>query len=225
VESICTQSGAPADCHKIGVSRASDNKKNQGLDNTGVAKPSANTTPSKQPHTVWEDAKEALLINDIQRVYVTTKKLVTDTVNYVGGDDKEKQAAGSSFRANWQEYVGLGMMLITRGRSSETAGSLAKPGTYRPARALPRDAHGNPMPDSVLPHTQLGTATSRRAGEYTQAREWGYDEKGNLVPIRDIDFTDHGRPQNHTNPHQHDYVPNPTGGTSQHGPAKPMEWP
>lgn len=79
---------------------------------------------------MWEDAKEALLINDIQRVYVTTKKLVTDTVNYVGGDDKEKQAAGSSFRANWQEYVGLGMMLITRGRSSETAGSLAKPGTY-----------------------------------------------------------------------------------------------
>ncbi|WP_198043672.1 RHS repeat-associated core domain-containing protein [Janthinobacterium sp. 1_2014MBL_MicDiv] len=206
-----------------GNAKASSSKENTS--NEGADKVTANTTPSKQPHTVWEDAKEALLINDIQRVYVTTKKLVTDTVNYVGGDDKEKQAAGSSFRANWQEYVGLGMMLITRGRSSETAGSLAKPGTYRPARALPRDAHGNPMSDSVLPHTQLGTATSRRAGEYTQAREWGYDEKGNLVPIRDIDFTDHGRPQNHTNPHQHDYVPNPTGGTPQHGLAKPMEWP
>ena len=28
-----------------------------------------------------------------------------------------------------------------------------------------------------------------------------------------IDFTDHERPQNHLNPHQHEWIPNPTGGT------------
>ena len=42
---------------------------------------------------------------------------------------------------------------------------------------------------------------------------------------RDIDFTDHGRPKEHPNPHQHDYIPNPTGGTLQHGPAKDLEIP
>ncbi len=32
-------------------------------------------------------------------------------------------------------------------------------------------------------------------------------------PVKDIDFTDHGRPQNHPNPHEHKWKPNPTGGT------------
>ncbi|MEC4780278.1 hypothetical protein IEKLDGGM_24815, partial [Escherichia coli] len=73
-------------------------------------------------------------------------------------------------------------------------------------------------------HPQLGTKSGRK-GDYTQAREWGYDENGNLVPKRDIDFTDHGRPKEHPNPHQHDYIPNPTGGTLQHGPAKDLEIP
>ncbi|EPY1675372.1 RHS repeat-associated core domain-containing protein, partial [Salmonella enterica subsp. enterica] len=97
-------------------------------------------------------------------------------------------------------------------------------GTYRPDRPLPRDKYGNPIPDVDAPHTQLGTKSGRK-GDYTQAREWGYDENGNLVPKRDIDFTDHGRPNEHPNPHQHDYIPNPSGGTSQHGPARPMEMP
>jgi len=97
-------------------------------------------------------------------------------------------------------------------------------GSYRPDRPLPRDKNGNPVPDTDLPHTQLGSKSGRR-GKYTQAREWGYDENGKLVPKRDIDFTDHGRPVEHPNPHQHDFVPNPTGGTPQHGPAKPLEIP
>ncbi len=81
-------------------------------------------------------------------------------------------------------------------------------GDYRPDRALPRDKHGNPVPDTNLPHTQLGTKKGRK-GNYTQARE--FDANGK--PVRDIDFTDHGRPENHPNPHQHRYVPNETGGT------------
>lgn len=60
-----------------------------------------------------------------------------------------------------------------------------------------------------------------RKGEYR-----GYDDNGKLVPIRDIDFTDHGRPKEHSNPHhQHDYLPNPTGGTPQHGPAVELVMP
>ena len=97
------------------------------------------------------------------------------------------------------------------------------PGTYRPDRLLPRDEYGNPLPepDAEGPHTQLGTQTGR-SGDYTQARE--FDENGN--PVRDIDFTDHGRPDvpGHTNPHEHPYVSNPTGGTPQRGPARPFTW-
>ncbi|MFA8330530.1 RHS repeat-associated core domain-containing protein, partial [Burkholderia ubonensis] len=98
------------------------------------------------------------------------------------------------------------------------------PGTFWADRSLPRDNHGNPVPDVNTLHTQLGRRDGRR-GAYNQAREWGYDASGNLVPTRDIDFTDHGRPQNHPCPHQHNWLPNPTGGTRQHGPAVPMEMP
>jgi len=47
-----------------------------------------------------------------------------------------------------------------------------------------------------------------------------FDEYGK--PVRDIDFTDHGRPDGHTNPHQHDYIPNETGGTFKIGKARPL---
>jgi len=53
---------------------------------------------------------------------------------------------------------------------------------------------------------------------YRQTREWGAN--GEL--IKTTDWTDHGRPNIHTNPHDHYAVPNPTGGTpkrdrSKHG--------
>ncbi|MBT2452133.1 hypothetical protein J7F03_34770 [Streptomyces sp. ISL-43] len=92
-----------------------------------------------------------------------------------------------------------------------------------PKRPLQRDQHGNPIPDpraEGAPHTTLGTRTGRRSS-YGQAIEWD----ANGQPTRLIDFTDHGRPQNHENPHQHPYMPNPTGGTPQHGHAEPLEWP
>jgi len=75
---------------------------------------------------------------------------------------------------------------------------------YAPDRSLPADDHGNSIPESEQPHTQLGKRTSKRTGEtYRQARE--YD--GNGKKVRDIDFTDHKRPAQHTNPHQHRYDP------------------
>jgi RHS repeat-associated protein len=93
-------------------------------------------------------------------------------------------------------------------------------GSGFPDRELPRDPNGNPVrdPEAEGAHTQLGQKEGRR-GKYDQGREWGADGK----PVKDIDFTDHGRPQNHTNPHEHPYLPNPTGGTPQHGPARPLQ--
>ena len=102
----------------------------------------------------------------------------------------------------------------------------SRDGKYRPDEPLPRKPNGESQPnvdengDPVGPHTQIGTQTSRRAGDYTQARE--FDAEGK--PVKDIDFTDHGRPSQHLdNPHQHPYVPNPTGGTPQRGGDQPLE--
>jgi RHS repeat-associated protein len=50
-----------------------------------------------------------------------------------------------------------------------------------------------------------------------QTREFGETGK----PVKQVDWTDHGRPSEHTDPHVHDYIENPTGGTPQHGPARP----
>ena len=57
-------------------------------------------------------------------------------------------------------------------------------------------------------------------GSYGQAREFGADGK----PVKDIDFTDHGR-ADHPNPHQHKYLENETGGTPKRGPTEPLEVP
>lgn len=83
---------------------------------------------------------------------------------------------------------------------------------YVPDRPLPRDEDGVFILETDDPHTQLGTAEGSK-GKYPQAREFDKDGK----PVRDIDFTDHGRPHNHPNPHQHRYKDNPTGGTKSRG--------
>ncbi|MCP5491416.1 MAG: hypothetical protein H7A40_00035 [Chlamydiales bacterium] len=76
-----------------------------------------------------------------------------------------------------------------------------------------------PRPDTDAPHTQLGTNNGRK-GPYPQARE--FDASGK--PVRDVDFTDHGRPHNHLVPHQHEYGQNPTGGTRSRGKTmRPVE--
>lgn len=92
-------------------------------------------------------------------------------------------------------------------------------GSAFPDRPLPRDQHGNPVPDTNAPHTQLGTRSGRN-GDYPQARE--FDANGK--PVRDIDFTGHGR-ADHPNPHQHRYVPNETGGSLRRGPSEPLQYP
>ncbi len=91
---------------------------------------------------------------------------------------------------------------------------------YAPDRPLPITEDGIPLPETDAPHTELGTRDGSK-GKYPQARE--FDKHGK--PVRDIDFTDHGYPKNHLNPHQHSPAPNPTGGTPQRGKPEPVpEW-
>jgi len=92
-------------------------------------------------------------------------------------------------------------------------------GNYRPKERLRADVHGEKVPESDLPHSQIG---SSKKGTYTQARTWSYDSEGKLVPKKDIDFTDHNRPSMHPNPHQHLYSPSSTGGSLKRGDAEPL---
>jgi hypothetical protein len=94
-----------------------------------------------------------------------------------------------------------------------------RPGSYRPPEPLPRGKNGQLAPSSPYSHTQIGTKNGSR-GPYTAAREFG--ENGR--PIRDIHFTDHGRPAGHPNPHQHRWTPNPSGGTPIRNSAEPYRW-
>ncbi|QVL55416.1 MAG: hypothetical protein KFB95_08925 [Simkaniaceae bacterium] len=98
--------------------------------------------------------------------------------------------------------------------SKETAKPLKKSeDVFAPDRPLPRHTETKePLPDTDAPHTQLGSKISKKTNKpYPQARE--FDAQGK--PVRDIDFTDHGRPHEHPNPHQHVYKDSQTGGTLQ----------
>lgn len=88
---------------------------------------------------------------------------------------------------------------------------------YVPDRPLPVTGDGIPLPESDAPHTELGTRNGRK-GKYPQAREFDKDGK----PVRDIDFTDHGKPHRHPNPHQHRREDNPTGGSRSREDAEPL---
>ncbi len=81
-------------------------------------------------------------------------------------------------------------------------------------RPLPKNKYGVLQPDTNVPHTQLGRSTPSHGSE-PQAREWMWDSRGNLVPVRDIDFSDHNMPTIHPKPHQHELTPA--------NPAKPLE--
>ena len=85
-------------------------------------------------------------------------------------------------------------------------GAYVKSNSPAVQRTLPKDKNGILQPDTDVPHSQLGRST-RSHGAEPQAREWMYDESGRLVPKRDIDFTDHGMPSIHPDPHQHTLTP------------------
>ena len=81
-----------------------------------------------------------------------------------------------------------------------------------PDRKLPtkgqRKLH-HPDPEAAYTwHTQLGTRIGENGKKYKQAVEFGSDSK----PKRRIDFSDHSRPHEHVNPHQHRLTPMDGGG-------------
>lgn len=63
----------------------------------------------------------------------------------------------------------------------------------------PRTSNYLPDPDALgYPHTTLGTRQGRK-GPYTQGAT--FDKDGNFLGRTDV--TNHGRPNEHTNPHWH----------------------
>jgi hypothetical protein len=83
-----------------------------------------------------------------------------------------------------------------------TSDDLNRFAIYAPDRPLPTNQHGQPIPEpgATGAHTSLGVRTSRLRGErYVQAHEWD----NQMQRVKDIDFTDHGRPWDHANPHEH----------------------
>ena len=97
------------------------------------------------------------------------------------------------------------------------------PKGYRPwvpKKPIPKGKNGEHKPDCDFPHTQLGTKSGRK-GDYPQTKEWGgkgdrgYD---NNTPKDLKDWTNHGRPGNHPDPHRHPYNPS----TGKKGTAEPV---
>lgn len=147
--------------------------------------------------------------------------------------DAVSNVRGAAVDGAVRSHVRARPIRATLGASVASPGVISAPrpapGTYVPDRPLPRTPHGDPIPDVIdAPHTQLGTRGSG-PNAYGQARQWEFDpDTGNLVPTRDIDFTDHGFPAGHPNPHQHSLTPNspavaPRGGMIRGGP-EPFIW-
>jgi RHS repeat-associated protein len=116
--------------------------------------------------------------------------LVPEDYIYNPGDHKIGWAVQIFFVV---ESFGSRSLVMSRPRSTltqksnlaEEFGSYApapKSGHYTPDRRLPRTKHGDPIPDTDAPHSQLGR---NRDGE-PAAREWMPDEKGGITATRDI---------------------------------------
>lgn len=142
-----------------------------------------------------------------------TKTVIEDVVAY-----EAKKAAQAAARAAEKNIAKDAIPSTNITQKINVPGNA---GTYQPQRALPRDSYGNPIPDANTAHTQIGVRNGRN-GNYTQARTWDNSADGNITPKKTIDFTDHGRPATHTNPHQHEFIQNPTGGTMQRATGKPL---
>jgi len=82
---------------------------------------------------------------------------------------------------------------------------------YAPNQRLPKQTGTGfpaPHPAATGPHSTLGVRQGRQR-EYVQTHEWGGPT--GQVPIRRVDWTDHGRPNEHACPHQHPVTITPNG--------------
>jgi ankyrin repeat protein len=133
-------------------------------------------------------------------------------------DQKPTIVEGKSATDKSHSQTSVSAQSAIPSKSGDT--SVSKPLTpYAPKRDLPnKRGVGIPDPEAQgVRHTQLGTR-ERKKYSYTKARE--FDEHG--IAVRDIEFTDHHR-KDHSNPHQHLWTPNETGGTLKRGDAEPLD--
>jgi hypothetical protein len=214
--------------------------------------PESEATNTTQTDGSWvsSDEVEPLVLNGKPYVGLDGKPVMRPVMVWVPGRPRDADAWTDNAGQQWKtdqgeisaygvppspptlsQFVEAGADLLAAfyaGRSLQPRGQSPNlssrnsnvPGSYRPNSPLPRCPNGGVLPSSPHPHTQLGTEIGRKVGPFTAAREFGSDGQ----PIRDIHFTDHGRPNvpGHVNPHQHRHIPNPTGGTPQYGPAEPF---
>jgi hypothetical protein len=116
----------------------------------------------------------------------------------------------------------------TKAKSTSQSQTVDKKGPYKPSgenkNELKNDPKtGKPIVDEEAkgkPHTQLGQKTSSNKGTGEYATRRTIDSNGNTR--KQIDFTDHGRPSNHTNPHVHNYNKNSNGQYTRQN-AKPLK--
>ncbi|MDH7448431.1 RHS repeat domain-containing protein [Aquimarina sp. 2201CG14-23] len=94
------------------------------------------------------------------------------------------------------------LMVVIKGKTSSKKNS-----KYTPDRKLKNDPKtGRPIIDpeaSGKTHTQLGKKKSSNKGVGTYTTRRTIDKDGSVR--KTIDYTDHGRPKNHKNPHTHNY--------------------
>jgi len=163
----------------------------------GPAPPAPPAPPPEEDKPWWSDAGH-LVLDGVGLIPVVGEP--ADGVNalWYGAEGDELNAGLSA--AGMIPFVGWGATGAKLARKLPWSGH--RP--FTPARELPRFPSGRPKPESPYPHTQLGT----RGGNYPQSREFD----GNGRPVRDIDWTDHGDPNWHTDPHQHLYGPDGSRG-------------
>jgi len=102
-------------------------------------------------------------------------------------------------------FVGQQAILVHNSGPCPTGGG-SKPGGYSHVKdKLPRAKGGAPEADPLATgsHTRLGKS-SLSPNAHNQAAEFNASGK----PVKEIDFTDHGSPGAHPNPHQHPINPN-----------------
>lgn len=143
---------------------------------------------------------------------------IPDDVEVVMNSDADPEQRGAAAVGAGQKIAAVVATVVGAVKAPKGGGrpSYVPTGPDGRPLPLPRGPNGELVPSSMDPHTQIGWQEGRRGG-YIQTREFG----PNGQPIKQVDWTNHGRPMQHPDPHVHDYVPNPTGGTPQHGPARP----
>jgi RHS repeat-associated protein len=189
------------------------------------ARPPVNAPSISQASSIYYETWQQ---RALRKGYSAWEIIMVQTCMPGGGFDQAVTAVGSGLPGSPIAIAGGVRPYIKPVTPAQTTGQLIAPKgpttpTYSPLGpdgnklSLPKGPHGQLAPSSEYPHTQIGWYNGRKGG-YVQTLEFGPNGK----PIKRIDWTDHGRPREHTNPHCHDYLPNPTGGNHVQGPARPL---